>query len=327
MAAEILITSQNEGKTFKPIVTDPITWTTERKGAPGKLKFSVVKDDTISFHEGDAVSLYIDGRGVFFGFVFSKRRDREQIIEVTAYDQLRYFQNKDTYVYEGKTAAELIGMIARDFNLKTGELEDTGYVIASRVEDNTSLFDIVGNALDMTLENTGALYVLYDDFGQLVLRSLENMRVKNGENAFFMIDAGTGENFDYTSSIDTDTYDRIKLLYENEDTGKREVYIAQDGANMNRWGVLQYTDTLSKGENGQAKADALLKLYNKRTRTLKIANAFGDVRVRGGSIIAVALDLGDVELKSFMLVEKAVHTFGSDEHFMELKLRGGEFVG
>ena len=118
----------------------------------------------------------------------------------------------------------------------------------------------------------------------------------------------------------------MKLTYDNEETGKREVYIAQDGSHINEWGILQYFDTLSKGENGQAKADALLQLYNKKTRNLKITNALGDTRVRAGSMVVVNLDLGDMKLKNFMLVEKVTHKFKLDEHFMDLTLRGGEFV-
>ena len=95
---------------------------------------------------------------------------------------------------------------------------------------------------------------------------------------------------------------------------------------MNKWGILQYFDTLQKGENGQAKADALLKLYNKKTRNLKIQNAFGDNRVRAGSLIVVNLALGDMSVKNFMLVEKCVHTYNESEHWMTLTLRGGEFV-
>ena len=113
---------------------------------------------------------------------------------------------------------------------------------------------------------------------------------------------------------------------KSETTGKREVYIAQDGSNINQWGVLQYFDTLSKGENGQAKADALLSLYNKKTRSLKITKAIGDNRVRAGSMVVVNLDLGDMHLKNFMLVEKCKHTYKESEHWMDLTLRGGEFV-
>ena len=184
---------------------------------------------------------------------------------------------------------------------------------------------MIANALDLTLTNTGEMYVLYDDFGKLTLKSLSSMYV-GVPGAYLMIDEETGENFDYTSSIDENTYNKIKLTYDNEDTGYREVYIAQDSSNINKWGILQYFDTLQKGENGQAKADALLKLYNKKTRNLKITNALGDNRVRAGSMVVINLDLGDIKLKNWMLVEKCKHTYKEGEHWMDLTLRGGEFV-
>jgi hypothetical protein len=158
---ELLIQSGN--KVFSPIIQDGITWTTERKGCPGELQFKVVKDDVIAFQEGDAVRLKVNGANVFYGFVFKKKRDKEQIITVTAYDQLRYLKNKDTYVYENKTASEFIQMIASDFNLQTGTIENTEFKIASRVEENTSLLDMIQSALDLTLENKKQMYVLYDD--------------------------------------------------------------------------------------------------------------------------------------------------------------------
>jgi hypothetical protein len=301
-------------------VQEGITWATERKGCPGGLKFTVVKDGIISFQEGDAVRLKVNGANVFYGFVFKKNRDRGNTIEVTAYDQLRYLKNKDTYVYENKTASELIKMIASDFRLQTGALDDTSFKIASRVEENTSLFDMIQNALDLTLQSKKTMYVLFDDFGKLTLRNIANMRLN------LLIDEETGENFDYTSSIDDQTYNKVKLTYDNEDTGKREVYIAQHGANINQWGVLQHFSTLQKGENGQAKAEALLSLYNSKTRNLSIKNAIGDVRVRAGSMVVVMLNLGDINVKTFMLVEKCKHEFKENQHMMTLTLRGGEFV-
>ena len=104
------------------------------------------------------------------------------------------------------------------------------------------------------------------------------------------------------------------------------LYITQDSSNINKWGILQYFDTLQKGENGQAKADALLKLYNKKTRNLKITNALGDNRVRAGSMVVINLDLGDMKVKNWMLVEKCKHTYKEGEHWMDLTLTGGEFI-
>lgn len=325
MKVELLIGDESGTKVFQPVVQEGIEWSTERSNTPGKLVFKVLKDGILDFSEGSPVRMKVDGDNVFFGFVFKQQRSKDQIITVTAYDQLRYLKNKDTKVYEGKTAAQFIKMIADDYALNVGALEDTGFVIESRVEENTSLFEMIANALDLTLTNIGEMYILFDDFGKLTLKSLPSMYV-GVPGAYLMIDEETGENFDYTSSIDDDTYNKIKLTYDNEDTGYRDVYIAQDSSNINKWGILQYFDTLQKGENGQAKADALLKLYNKKTRSLKITNAFGDNRVRAGSMVVINLDLGDVKLKNFMLVEKCKHTYKENEHWMDLTLRGGDFV-
>ena len=320
MKVKVELLIQHGDKVFIPVVQEGITWSTERKGCPGQLEFKVVKDDVISFTEGDAVRLKVNDKNIFYGFVFKKKRDKGNIISVTAYDQLRYLKNKDTYVYENKTASEFIKMIATDFKMQTGSIEDTKFKIASRVEENTSLFDMIQNALDLTLQNQKNMYVMFDDFGKITLKGLDNMKLN------LLIDEETGENFDYTSSIDDQTYNKVKLTYDNEETGKREVYIAQDSKNINQWGVLQHFETLQKGENGKAKADALLSLYNKKTRNLSIKKAFGDTRVRAGSMIVVMLDLGDIKVKNYMLVEKCKHEFKESEHYMDLTLRGGEFI-
>lgn len=283
-------------------------------------------DDALDFSEGSAVRMKENGDEIFFGFVFKQQRAKGPLITVTAWDQLRYLKNEDTIVYEAQTADQLIRRIAAGYSLNVGVLENTNYVIESRVEEDTSLFEMIQNALDLTLTNTGEMFVLYDDFGKLALKHLSSMAV-GSQGAYLMIDEETGENFEYISSIDDNTYNKVKLTYDNEETGLREVYIAQDSGNINKWGVLQYFDTLKKGENGQAKADALLKLYNKKTRSLKLTNILGDNRVRAGSMVVVNLDLGDIKVKNFMLVESCKHIYKENEHWMDLTLRGGEFVG
>lgn len=326
MGVELIIGNELGTKAYLPAAEEGIEWSTERKGTPGKLTFKVLGDDLLDFSEGSPVRLKENGDEIFFGFVFSRQQQAGRLISVTAYDQLRYLKNKDTIVYEDKTADQLIQMIAEDYMLKTGTLENTGYVIASRVEENTSLFEMIQNALDVTLENTGNLYVLYDDFGKITLKNMSSMAVGNA-GTYLMLDEETGENYTYTSSIDENTFNKIKLTYDNEETGFREVYIAQDSGNINRWGVLQHFDTLSKGENGAAKADALLKLYNNKTRSLKLTKALGDNRVRAGSFVVVSLDLGDIKVQNFMLVESCKHTYREREHWMDLTLRGGAFIG
>lgn len=321
MADTIELIIQNGSNVYAPVLEEGIEWTTERKGVPGKLTFKILDDGNISIQEGNAVRFKYKDENVFFGFIFDLKTDKSKEISVTCYDQLRYLKNKDTYVYANKTAKEFVKMLADDFGLRTGTLTETSYVIASRVEDNKTLFDMIQNALDITLQNTKELFVLFDDFGKLSLDHIQNLRLN------LLIDEETSEDYEYSSSIDSDTYNQIKLIYENSDTGVREIYIAKDSSHINDWGILQYFESIDEKTNGKTKADALLSLYNKKTKKLKIKNVLGDTRVHGGTSVVVRLALNDVKIENFMIVEKAKHTFSNNEHFMELDLKGGVFNG
>ena len=305
-----------------PAAVEDVAIEWDRQGQPGKMTFEVVKTDGLSFQEGDPCRFSVGGTPVFYGFIFEKSRkgSNPKIIKVTAYDQLYYLKNKDTYVYTNKTATELIQMIAEDFQLRLGSLSDTGYEIASRVEDDQTLFDIIQNALDETLKATGQIYVLYDDAGKLTLKSLGDLKLN------MLVDDETAGDYDYKSSIASQTYNKIKLSYENKDTGTREIYIAQDSSHINQWGVLQYYEKLDNSANAKAMADALLSLYNTKTRTLKLKDVLGDIRVRAGSMLVVMLGLGDLNVSNYFLVEQVKHSFGDGMHLMDLKLRGGTFV-
>ena len=94
MEVELLIGNETGTKAYLPAVEEGIEWTTERKSSPGKLTFKVLKDDVLEFSEGSAVSMKVDGRNVFLGFVFKQQRSKDQIITVTAYDQLRYLKSR-----------------------------------------------------------------------------------------------------------------------------------------------------------------------------------------------------------------------------------------
>lgn len=313
---ELYIT--HKGRVQKPVVEGSVTWETSRMGEPGKLTFSIVNDDELDFQEGNPVIFKADGKNIFFGFVFTKSRDKEQIIKVTAYDQLRYLKNKDTYVYTKKKASDVVKMIAKDFNLNAGEIADTGYVIPSRIRENMTLFDIIYDALDLTLLNRRKLYVLYDDFGKLTLKDVETMKIPD-----LVLGEYNSQNFSYTTDIDSDTYNKVKLYRENEKSGKREIYIAQDSKNINNWGVLQYFDKVDEDTNAKVKAESILKLKNKKKRTLQLKDTLGDTRARAGTSAMILMrDIGDISVKQYMLIEKAKHVFSNDEHWMTLDLRG-----
>ena len=306
---------------YAPVVESGVKLTSERICSPSQLTFSFVDDGDMKITEGNIVKFSKDGVLMFYGYVFSISSDKDKVKKVIAYDQIRYLKNKDTYVFSNVTATEIVKNIATNFLLNVGTLTDTKFKIASQVEDNTELIDMIGNALDTTLMNTKELYVLYDSGGMLNLKNINDMTLD------LLIDEETTSNYSYSTSIDSGTYNQVKLTYDNEKTGKREVYMTKDSSNISKWGVLQYYDKLKEGENGQAKADALLKLYNAKVKSLTLKDCFGDPRVRGGSMVGVNLAIEDVSVLSQMIVESVTHKFDGTLHTMDVKLKGGVING
>lgn len=320
MIVEVII--ENEGKIYAPAIIDGINLEQYRKGSPSKLALSIIYDENINIAEGNALRLSIDNKPIFYGFIFSRSissKDKNAL-DIVAYDQLRYLKNKDTYVYENKTLGELVSMIAKDYRLQVGNVSSSSYVIPSRTEDNATLFDIIGNAIDETMQATGKIYYLYDDVGKLTLKNIEDTKYN------LLITWDTAGEYEYKSSIDDKTYNQVKIVFENDETKKREVFISKDSTNINKWGVLQYNDTVKTKGAGQTKAEALLKFYNKPTKTLSLSKVVGDTNLRAGMSIIVELEIDKEKIRQYMLCEYVKHEFKDNEHFMSLRLRGGLFV-
>ncbi len=313
--AKMLLTIQHNGRVFSPPVMEGVKIDWERTGAAGKLTFTTIKStaENMSFQEGDPVCFYYDDKPVFMGYVFTKKRDKEHHVEVTCYDQIRYLKNKYTYLFENKKASQIIQALCSDFNLKTGEIDDTGYVIPYIGEENKSALDIALDVLEETLHRLGDMYVLYDDFGKLNLKNVANMVSST------LICEDTAENFSYASSIDSETYNSIVLYYKNNDELIR-IFSAYSPSTISQWGTLRYFEEVKNPTVGMEKAKSLLSLYNKKSRELTISGAFGDTSVRGGTLIPVKLNLGDLVTNNYMLVEKVTHNFDNDHHTMDLTL-------
>lgn len=317
---EVHLYIQNGQTVYEPVVQGSITWETQRKGQPGKCSFTIIPDSKLHIEEGNAVRLDVNGKSVFFGFIFERSWNSDGQIKVTAYDQLRYLKNTDSYNYTNLSTGEVILMIARDYNLKTGTLIDTGHKISRNRPDKT-LIDIILDSLDLTLIHTGKIYVLYDDAGSLTLNDVENMKLD------IMIDGSTAQDYDFKISVDSDTYNQIKVYYDDNKTKKREVYMTKDTETINKWGILLKNESIEKDANGQEIAERYLGLYNRPTRSLNIKGAFGDIRVRAGCLIPVSLDLKEMELKNYLLVEAVTHNIDEGIHTMDMTLRGAGISG
>lgn len=320
-AGETEIIIQNGDNLFSLPVKDGMKVVWERKGTPGKLTFEAEYNKEFKTTEGNPVLLIVDGRKFFYGFIFKQSRTKDGWISYTVYDQLRYLKNKDTYVYKNKTADQVIKALAKRFNLKCGKLPDTSYKM-SAAENDVELFTMIQNILDNTLMSKNQLYVLYDKCGSIQLSNVNSMKVDA-----CLVDADTAEDYAYETSIDSDVYNQIKLVYENKTKGTYDLFVAKHTKNINKWGVLQYLEKIDTPDIGKLKAKAYLKLYNKKSRTLTIKNQIGSTKVIAGSMIPVMLNLGDIQVANYMMVEKVTHIFQNRRHTMDLIVSGGDFSG
>lgn len=318
MKCELLIANKRSGKVWDVVnCTQTASWTTNRTGSPGTFKFTLNKCADIAFLEGDVVRFSVDGQLQFYGWVFTKVKNRWDEIEVTCYDRLRYLKANASYAFYDYKVGDMIAQIAADFQLDAGAVADTGYAIPSFIKEDETVLDMIGEAVQQTLLNTGKIYVFYDDGNGLALTEAASMisNVMIGERSLLT-------EYEYKTDIDEQTYNSVKLARPNEETGRWEVVIVADSANIGQWGLLQLYQTVDGDVNDaqmKAQAEASLAYYNRRMRTVKV-NALGVPGLRAGQMVLMKVPgLGDINLDQYVLLEKVTHTWENDVHTMEFE--------
>ncbi|UZQ86038.1 hypothetical protein ODU73_000432 [Thermoclostridium stercorarium] len=268
-----------------------------------KLEFSYIDDD-LRIQNGSVVRFRYNGANIFYGYVFKHGQNKQKEIAVNAYDQLRYCKAKDTIVVKNDTIDTLVRKMCNYFGLRVGTLTNTGYKLPVSVQDDKTWLDIIYNAISDTLMNTGKWYCLRDEFGSIAVRDLEELQLD-----LVLGDESFAYDYEHEKSIDDDFYNQIKIVTDNEKTGKRDVYIAKDSNSIEKYGLLQYFEVLDKNANpsqAKSKADTLLKLYNREVETLEL-KCLGDVRVRAGSSFYGQIE--DIGLNKRLIVKSVTHEF------------------
>lgn len=83
------------------------TWTTKRTGSPAALELTVLRSET-AWVCGGMVAARRDGETFFQGYVFKVSSGEGEELSITAYDQLRYLKYKESYVFEGQRADQIL---------------------------------------------------------------------------------------------------------------------------------------------------------------------------------------------------------------------------
>lgn len=317
MTTELLIAAKESGRVWEvSTLAESVSCTTNRTGSPGELKFTLADTAALSFNVGDVVRFSADEQLVFYGWVFTISRDRWGVTDVTCYDRLRYLKANASYAFYGETAGAIIRQIAEDFQLTLGEIEDTGYALPSLIMEDKTCLDIISEAIRQTLLNIGKIYVFFDDGSGLSLREAGNMKSTAvvGEGSLLT-------DYTYKRDIDQQTYNSVKLVQPNEETGRAEVYQAEDSETIGKWGLLRLYQKVDGALNAAQiaeQAKQTLSYYNRPLQTLKIS-ALGVLGLRAGMMLLVNIPGIEGAEKKYVLLEKVSHTFEQGVHTMEIE--------
>lgn len=283
--------------------------------AAAVLDFVVVKNGMLNFLEGAPVRLRLDGQTVFVGRVFSKRRRQPELIQMRAYDQLRYLQNRDCCMLRDFTPGDLLRRICSENNMQLGKVADCGLRLGAHSFDNRRYLDMLAEVLAEVWQARGRRYFVYDDCGAVCLQSCWDMRV----NILLAADCIGG--YEYATSIDEKTYNRVKVIYEDKRKGLRKEFVAEDGGKIADWGVLQLVSKNADAkQQTYSRARELLQLYRQRRESLLVLQAPGNIMVRGGSMVGVRLNLGEQLVDCWALVKRAEHLIEQGNCLMNLSL-------
>lgn len=272
------------------------------------------------FPEGSVVTFSHNGVNVFYGFLFTSKAG-PKTVSCTAYDQLRYLKATDFINRQGETLDAFCKRLCAQFSerIRIGQIDATGAVLSDTPPKDTTYLDAIYNAISESLYLNGYYYALRDEFGALTLRDVYDLRL-----GLVVGDGSLATDYNYTRSIDEDTYNFVKVGQDNSATGQRDVFAAQDSANIARWGKLLLYKTTSDQNDAQLKALSanILAVKNRATETLTV-DCIGDLRVRAG--VGLKAEIASVGVNLWAIVSRAVHSFDGAAHTMKLDLQYGRW--
>ena len=147
-----------------------------RKGSSARtLSATLIDDDgyqharsEIEVEQGCQCILFYNGEELFRGIIMSQAQNSKKKLTFTAYDNGIYLaNNKDTFVYENKTASDIFRDCCKRFGMPVGEVSECSYRIPELTKAKTTAFDAIADAMSLDFGATGIRHYVSSSKGKL----------------------------------------------------------------------------------------------------------------------------------------------------------------
>lgn len=290
-----------------------------RKGSSSRSLSVKLIDDSSESHarsgidveKGHRCALYSDGKELFQGIIMSSTQTEKKVLNFTAYDMGIYLaNNKDTFVYENKSADEIFRDVCSRFNLPVGTVDKCNHKIPELSKSSTTAFDVIADALSLDFDNTGARHYIMADKGKLSLitrrKNILQYILSSEENIL---------SYSFNRSIEK-TKTRVKMLSdENKVLG-----VAKNASLESKIGIFQDInkpdETLNQAQIQQL-ANTKLKEQGRIEKTIN-ADVLGDPAIISG--VGVFVKIPHLGINGTYYVDEDTHTWDGDSYKLSVKL-------
>ncbi len=296
-------------------LVEQIQW----KGASCRtLSATLIDDDgyqharsQIDVEQGNQCLFYYDGVELFRGIIMTQTQNNSKKMTFTAYDNRIYLaNNKDTFVYENKTASEIFRDCCTRFQIPIGEVAECTYKIPELTKSKTTAFDTIADALSLDFDATGIRHYITSEKGKLSLTTRRENILQ------WVLEVGKNiSNYSYSKSIEN-IKTRVKIVSKEGTT----IAEKSNPELEKKIGIFQEIEKPEESLTTAQIKDMVNSILNEKStpeRTLTL-ETIGIAEVISG--IGVYVIVPELELSRTFYVDDDTQTFQDNLHKISLKL-------
>ena len=296
-------------------LVEQIQW----KGASCRtLSATLIDDDgyqharsQIDVEQGNQCLFYYDGVELFREIIMTQTQNNSKKMNFTAYDNGIYLaNNKDTFVYENKTASEIFRDCCTRFQIPMGEVAECTYKIPELTKSKTTAFDTIADALSLDFDATGIRHYITSEKRKLSLTTRRENILQ------WVLEVGKNiSNYSYSKSIEN-IKTRVKIVSKEGTT----IAEKSNPELEKKIGIFQEIEKPEESLTTAQIKDMVNSILNEKStpeRTLTL-ETIGIAEVISG--IGVYVIVPELELSRTFYVDDDTQTFQDNLHKISLKL-------